>query len=50
MEQVAYVPVHEVCQVCGHDDEHLYHGDAEWPPREVGCASCPDETCKLPKD
>jgi len=49
MEQLAYIPVHEVCAVCGHSDEHKYRGDSEWPPREVGCASCPDETCVLPK-
>ena len=44
-----YVPVHEVCAVCGHDDEHTYRMDSEWPPRETGCPSCPDETCVLPK-
>lgn len=49
MEQVGYIPVHEVCAICGHADDHQYRMDEEWPPREVGCASCPDETCVLPK-
>lgn len=51
LEQVGYIPTRPngVCAVCGHTDEHRYPMDGPWPPVEVGCNACPDETCVLPK-